>query len=69
MTVEHFWHRPGGVKGKRAPSDEYHLVACCHHHNMNASKDMRREYRRYIARMYNLDLERLLRGDYEAEPA
>lgn len=67
MTIEHFWHRPGGVKGKRAPSNEQHLVVCCLHHNMHASKAMRMAYRRYIARLYFLDLEGLLRGEYEAD--
>lgn len=70
-TVEHFWHRPGGVKGKRAPSDHLHLVASCWGHNVDhpPSAYVRRKMREYIARYYNLNLEVLLRGDYETEPA
>lgn len=65
-TVDHFWHRPGGVKGKRAPSNKLHLVAMCHDLNVRVpSGNLRMFEREYIARYYNLDLEALLRGDYE----
>jgi len=69
MTVDHFWHRPGGVKGKRAPDDEFHLVASCWSHNVDhpPSRSVRMKAREYIARYYGLDLEALLRGDYEVE--
>lgn len=67
MTVEHFWHRPQGVKGKRAPSDKLHLVASCWRHNVDhpPSHQVRMKMREYIASYYGLDLEALLRGDYE----
>lgn len=66
-TIDHFWHRPQGVKGKRAPSDELHLVAMCEELNVwrTPSHDLRMFEREYIARYYRLDLEALLRGDYE----
>jgi hypothetical protein len=69
MTVEHFWHVPGGKKGKRAPHDKYHVVACCLHHNSYSppSHDVRMEMRKYIARYYGLKLEDLLQGAYEVE--
>ena len=68
-TVDHFWHRPQGVKGKRAPSDLFHLIASCWYHNVGSppSHDVRMKAREYIARFYRLDLEALLRGDYEVE--
>lgn len=68
MTVDHFWHRPGGVKGKRAPSDKYHLVAMCWALNdRGPSHELRNFERRYIAWIYGLDIDALLRGDYEVQ--
>lgn len=65
-TVDHFWHRSGGVKGKRAPSDRLHLVAMCESLNVGGPPATLRMFEReYIARYYNLDLEELLRGAYE----
>jgi len=68
-TVEHFWHRPQGVKGKRAPDDPLHLVRSCWGHNVDhpPSHEVRMKMREYIARYYGLDLEALLRGDYEVQ--
>lgn len=66
LTLDHFWHRPGGVKGKRAPSDKYHLVTMCDgENNRPPSHDLRMFERRYIAHHYHLNLKALLRGDYE----
>lgn len=69
MTVDHFWHRPGGVKGKRAPHDRYHCVAACLYHNSYAppSHEVRMATREYIARYYRLNLEKLLSGGYEVD--
>ena len=63
--MDHLWHRPGGVKGKRAPDDKYHLVAMCWGHNMRVSRELRNWERGYIAWYYKLDLDTLLAGGYE----
>jgi hypothetical protein len=68
-TFEHFWHRPQGVKGKRAPSDVYHGVRSCWYHNVDhpPSHEVRMRMRSYIADYYGLDLEALLQGVYEVD--
>lgn len=65
-TVDHFWHTPGGRKGDRAPSDHLHLVAMCWELNVRGpSRALRAFERWYIAHVYGLDHEALLRGAYE----
>lgn len=52
LTVEHFWHF-GAVKGKRAPSDRYHMVAMCGGGNVGApSAEARDAMRSYVRKQY-----------------
>ena len=49
MTIEHVRDRDKPATGKRAPSDKYHTVWACLHHNLtwcltSAAKELERQY-------------------------
>ena len=49
LTLDHFHLRPGGVKGKKAKSDRWHMVAMCHTANIGApSREIREKEREYM---------------------
>ena len=53
LTVDHV-HDEGGKMGKRAPSDEQHLVAMCARANVaGPSRLVRQAERLYLDRLYN----------------
>lgn len=53
MTVDHVWHMVGGVRGKRAPSDEQHLTAMCWQANFDGpSREVRQAQREYLKGLY-----------------
>jgi hypothetical protein len=53
MTIDHFWHIPGGVKGKRAPSGPSNLTAMCYWANVvtKPSREIRQAQREYTDRV------------------
>ena len=53
LTVDHVWHIPGGIRGKRAPSDERHLTAMCWQANFDGpSRAVRQAQREYLTSLY-----------------
>jgi hypothetical protein len=58
LTVDHVWDVPGGVRGRRAPSDERHLVAMCAAANISGpSRAVREAERLYLLGLYALIVE------------
>ena len=53
MTVDHVHDVTNGVRGRRAPSDEQHLVAMCAAENIRGpSRVMRQAQRDYLTALY-----------------
>jgi hypothetical protein len=53
MTVDHVHLEAGGVRGKRAPSDEQHLVTMCAAENIRGpSRLLRQAEREYLTALY-----------------
>lgn len=53
LTVDHVWLIPGGIRGKRAPDDEQHLVAMCARMNVEGpSREVRDAERDYLLGLY-----------------
>lgn len=54
LTVDHVHHLPGGMKGRRAPSDQFHLVAMCAQENIaGPSKKVRQAERVYLREVHS----------------
>ncbi|MDE2105091.1 MAG: hypothetical protein KGL39_48075 [Patescibacteria group bacterium] len=52
LTVDHVHETPGGMKGKRAPSDTAHLVAMCWAGNVGCpSREVRQAEREYLRKV------------------
>lgn len=57
LTLDHVHLVAGGIRGKRAPDDEQHLVAMCGKINCDGpSKEIRRAEREYLQELYKEDL-------------
>lgn len=53
MTVDHVHLVPGGIRGKRAPDDEAHLVTMCAYLNIyGPSRGLRDAERAYLRSLY-----------------
>jgi len=53
LTLDHVHDIPGGIRGKRAPSDEQHLVAMCGKGNIDGpSRYVRQAQREYLRGLY-----------------
>ena len=51
VTIEHV-HSGYGMTGKRAPSDKYHMLLLCLHHNVDGWASMHKDWERaYLLRV------------------